>query len=64
MESIFIKCSNCDRSTGLRLNIKTVKEMSAKFMLNKKFHHMVFLRYVIQASKQNMISKKIIILIG
>ena len=39
MESIFIKCINCDRSTGLIFKVKTVKEMNTKFLLNKKFHH-------------------------
>ena len=51
MESIFIKCSNCDRSTGLILKVKTVKEMSTKFVLNTKLHH-VSLSWIIYSSKQ------------
>ena len=35
MDSIFIKCKYCDRSTGLLLKIKKVKEMRNKFVLNK-----------------------------
>ena len=42
MESIFIKCINCDISTGLLLKVKTVKEMGTKFVLNKKLHHVDF----------------------
>ena len=51
MESIFIKYSNCDRSTGLLLKVKTVKEMSTKFVLNTKLHH-VGLSWIISSSKQ------------
>ena len=51
MESIFIKCSNCGRSTGLILKVKTVKEMSTEFVLNKKLHH-VGLSWIIYSRKQ------------
>ena len=51
MESIFIKCSNCDRSTGLLLKVKTVKEMSNKFVLNTKWHD-VGLSWMISLIKQ------------
>ena len=42
VEYIFIKCSNWDRINGLLLKVKTVKEMSTKFLLNKKCHHVDF----------------------
>ena len=51
MDSIFIKCSSCDRSTGLLLKVKTVKEMSTKFVLNTKLNH-VGLSWIISSSKQ------------
>ena len=38
VEYIFIMCSNCDRSTGLPLKVKTVKETSTKFVLNTKLN--------------------------
>ena len=41
MESIFIMCSSCDIITGLLLKVKTVIEMSTKFVLNTKLHHVV-----------------------
>ena len=51
MESIFIKCSNCDKSAGFLLWVKTVKEMSTKFVLNKKWHH-VGLSWITSSSKK------------
>ena len=51
MESIFIKCSNCDRSTGLLLKVKTVKEIGTNFLLNTKLHH-VGLSWIISSRKQ------------
>ena len=51
MESIFIKCGNCDRITGLILKVETVKEMSTRFVLNTKWHH-VDLSWIISSSKQ------------
>ena len=51
MESIFIKCRNCDRRTGLLLNVKTVKEMSTKFVLNTILHY-VGLSWIISSIKQ------------
>ena len=51
MESIFIKYINCDRSTGLILKVKTVKEVSTKFVLNKKWHH-VGLSWIIYSSNK------------
>ena len=51
MEFIFIKRSNCDRSTGLLLKVKTVKETSSKFVLNTKWHH-VGLSWMISSEKQ------------
>ena len=51
MESIFIKCRNYDRSTGLSLKLKTVKEMITKFLLNIIFHNMG-LYWIIYSSKQ------------
>ena len=50
MESIAIKCSNCDRSTGLLLKVKTVKEISNKFVLNTRLHHMG-LTWIFSSSK-------------
>ena len=51
MEYIFIKISNWDRINGLLLKVKTVKEMSTIFVLNKKWHHVVLSR-IISSSKQ------------
>ena len=51
VEYIFIKCSHCDRSTGLILEVKTVKEMSTKFVLNTKLHH-VGLSWIIYSGNQ------------
>ena len=51
MDPIFIKCSNCDRSTGLPLKVKTIKEMITKFVTNTKLHH-VGLSWIISSSKQ------------
>ena len=50
MESIFIKCSNCDRIAGLLLKVKIVKEMSTKFVLNTKLHH-VGMSWIISSRK-------------
>ena len=43
-------CGNFDRSTSLLLKVKTFKEMSTKFVLNKKLHH-VGLSWIIYSSK-------------
>ena len=43
VESIFIKCINCDRSTGLLISVKTVKEMRINFVLNKNSIRWIFL---------------------
>ena len=51
MDYIFIKCINCDRSTGLLLKLKTGKETSNNFVLNTKWHH-VGLSWIIYSSKQ------------
>ena len=51
MASVFIKSNNCDRSTGLLLKVKTVKEMSTKSVLNTKWHH-AGLSWIIYSSKQ------------
>ena len=51
MASVFIKCNHCDRSTGLILKFKTVKEMGTKFVLNTKCHR-VGLSWKISSSKQ------------
>ena len=51
MEYIAIKCSNCDKSTGLILKVKIIKEMSTKFVLNKKLHH-VGLSWINSSRKQ------------
>ena len=51
VDYIAIKCRNCDRSTGLLLKVKTIKEMITKFLLNTRFHH-VSLSGIISSSKQ------------
>ena len=51
MEYIAIKFNNCDRSTGLLLKVKTVKEMITKFVLNTVLHH-VGLSWIISSNKQ------------
>ena len=51
MELIFIKCSNWDRSTGLILKVKAVKETSSKFVLNTKLHRLG-LSWIISSSRQ------------
>ena len=51
MESIFINGSNCDRSTGLLLKVKIIKEMSTKFVLNTRFHH-AGLSWIVSSRKQ------------
>ena len=51
LKSIAIKCSNCDRSTGLFLKDKTVEEMITKFVLNTVLHH-VDLSWIISSKKQ------------
>ena len=51
MESIAIKFNNCDRSTGLILKVKTVKEMITRFVLNTVLNH-VGLSWIISSSKK------------
>ena len=51
MGAIAIKCINCDRSTGLFLKVKTVKDIITKFVWNKVFHH-VGLSCIISPDKQ------------
>ena len=41
VEAIAIKCSNCDRSTGFFLNVKTVKEIITECLSNTVLHHVV-----------------------
>ena len=39
MEAIAIKCSNCNKDTGLYLKDITIEEMITKFVLNEILHH-------------------------
>ena len=51
VEAIFIKCSNCDRSTGLFLKDKTAEEMITKFVLNVVLYHVGF-SWIISSNKK------------
>ena len=39
VEAIAIKCSNCNKDTGLYLKDITIEEMITKFLLNEILHH-------------------------
>ena len=51
VQTIAIKCINCDRITGLFLKVKTVKEMITKFVLNTVLQH-VSLSWIISSNNK------------
>ena len=51
VETIYIKCSNCRRSTGLYLKDKTFQEIITQFVLNKVLYN-VGLYWIISSKKQ------------